>query len=202
MTLKYLMAKLIQKIQIPAVIGSSIDVTAKVCSKSHIYRSVLGAYSYIGNDCKVFSTEIGKFCSIADDCFLGGAQHPIDHVSTSPVFHKGRNIMGVNFAFHDDPPADKIHIGNDVWIGASSLIKSGIRIGDGAIIAMGSVVTHDVPAYAIVGGTPAKIIRYRFDPEIIEKLEILKWWDWDLEKIKKYAEFFDDPKKLINNTDC
>ena len=198
-TIKYLFSKMMHKIQIPAVIGSDIDSTARICSKSHVFHSSLGAYSYIGNDCKVFSTNIGKFCSIADGCFLGGAQHPIDYVSTSPVFHKGRNIMGVNFAMHNDPATEKIQIGNDVWIGASCLVKSGITIGDGAVVAMGSVVTHDVPAYAIVAGNPARLIRYRFDNTTINMLVQLKWWEWDIEKIKKYAKFFDAPQKLFDS---
>lgn len=196
LSMKYLFSKLMLKIQISSVIGSHIDETARICSKSHVFHSTLGAYSYIGNNCKVFSTDIGKYCSIADDCFFGGAQHPVSHVSTSPVFHKGNNIMGVNFALHDDPPSKRIQVGNDVWIGASCLIKDGISIGDGAVIAMGSVVTHDVPAYAIVG-EPAKVIRYRFDYGVISEMKSIQWWNWDVNKIKEYAELFDDPQKLI-----
>lgn len=194
---KYLFSKLMHKIQIPAVIKSDVDSTARICSKSHVYHSSIGAYSYIGNDCKIFSSSIGKYCSIADGCFLGGAQHPINHVSTSPVFHKGKNVMGVNFATHDDPPAKGIIIGNDVWIGANTLIKDGITIGDGAVIGMGSVLTHNVPPYEIWGGNPAKKIRDRFDKKTAEELLKIKWWNMSEEELMQYTEFFDNPGLLL-----
>ncbi|MBW4360340.1 CatB-related O-acetyltransferase [Flavobacterium sp. NAS39] len=90
-----------------------------------------------------------------------------------------------------------IKIGNDVWIGTHSVILSGVTIGNGAIIASNSVVTTDVPPYAIVGGSPAKILKYRFDNEVIDKLKIIKWWDWDVEKIEANKNVF--TSSLIKN---
>ena len=89
-------------------------------------------------------------------------------------------------------------VGNDVWIGAHVLIKGGIRIGDGAVIGMGSVVTKDVPAYAIIGGNPAHLIRYRFEKDVIERLLLSKWWELPLEEIISLREDFGDPSKLCS----
>lgn len=195
--IRYLFAKLILKIQIPAITGSSIHSTSRVCAKSHVFKSTIDSYSYVGYGCNVFHTSIGKYCSIADGCFLGGAMHPIENVSSSPVFHKGKNIMGVNFAEFDDPPAKGIRVGNDVWIGANVLVKDGVTIGDGAVVAMGSVVTKDIEPYTIVAGVPAVKIKNRFDDDTISKMKEIKWWDWNVEKIKLYAQFFEDVDKFI-----
>jgi acetyltransferase-like isoleucine patch superfamily enzyme len=124
---------------------------------------------------------IGKFCSIADNVkiFLGG-NHRIDWVSTYPfnvIFEAGENIKG-----HPQSAGD-IVIGNDVWIGEAAMILSGIKIGNGAVVAAGALVTKDIPAYCIAGGNPAKIIRQRFSDDIIAKLESIAWWNWDISKI-------------------
>ena len=105
-----------------------------------------------------------------------------------------QNILGIPKG--DITSKGSIVIGNDVWIGAQSILVSGIKIGDGAVIAANSVVTKDVPPYAIVGGSPAKVINYRFSEEIISELANLKWWDWDLAKIKKNRSFFENEVSL------
>ena len=182
----------------PAINNSTIDSSSKICSGSQINNTVLGKYSYIGYNCFSVDVEIGKFCSIADNCRLGGASHPADWVSSSPVFIKGKNVLKKNLANHKYVATKHTIIENDVWIGAGTQIKSGVRIGTGAIIGMGSIVTKDVPPYTIVAGTPAKIIRKRFDDEICDALLKSKWWDWDDEKIEKYAEYFPEPKVFID----
>lgn len=91
----------------------------------------------------------------------------------------------------------KVRIGNDVWIGANAVILPGVTVGDGAVIAAGAVVTKDVKPYSIVGGVPAKLIKYRFEPWQIELLLKLKWWDWPLEKIKENITLFQNPKKFF-----
>jgi acetyltransferase-like isoleucine patch superfamily enzyme len=133
------------------------------------------------------SLVIGKFTSIADNVhiFLGG-NHRTDWVTTYPFGHIHTNIFTTcNGAGHPSTKGNVI-IGNDVWICANVTIMSGVTIGDGAVIANKSHVVKNVEPYSIVGGNPAKIIKYRFTPEQIEKLVEIKWWDWEDEKINSF----------------
>jgi acetyltransferase-like isoleucine patch superfamily enzyme len=127
-------------------------------------------------------SKIGKFCSIAENLqFIVRGAHMIDWVTTYP-FHE---VWGMDVPLHDLPPHSPITIGNDVWIAANVKIKQGVTIGDGAILATECFVTKDVPPYALVGGNPAKIIKYRFTEEQIKDLLEIKWWNWEDEKIKE-----------------
>ncbi len=130
---------------------------------------------------------IGKFCAIAKgiEYVMNGANHRMCSVTTYPF-----NIMGGGWeqftpALEDLPLKGDTVVGNDVWIGQNVTVMPGVHIGDGAIIAANSVVTKDVPAYCIAGGNPCKVIKKRFDNELITYLLDLKWWDWDAEKIFK-----------------
>lgn len=139
-------------------------------------------------ECNHDRLKIGKFCSIACGAkfmFTSG-NHSMKSLSTYtfPIFFDEWELDAKNITDAWDNKGD-IVIGNDVWIGYEAVIMSGVKIGDGAIIGTRAVVTKDVPAYTIVGGVPAKPIRRRFDDETIEKLEKLRWWDWDREKIKQ-----------------
>jgi len=190
---KYLISKLLKKtLNIPAIKNCEIDVTSRVCSASDVTNSTMGRYSYIGSYCSVINTNIGSFCSIADHCVIGGAAHSLDWVSTSPVFNSGKNIMHKNFSESNFEPFKNTVICNDVWIGSNSLIKSGVRIGNGAVVGMGSVVTKDVEPYTIVAGNPAKVIRKRFDSVTIEKLNKINWWNWENDKISEMATYFNN----------
>lgn len=136
---------------------------------------------------------IGKFCMIASDVkfIMNGANHLSNPISTYPfaVFGNGwENAMeGKTY-----PNKGNIEIGNDVWIGYNATIMAGVKIGDGAIIAANSTVVSDVEPYSIVGGNPAKKIKKRFSPEIIERLLKLQWWNWDIEKITKNVQNLTD----------
>lgn len=174
-----------------------VDKTAAICSGVRFYRGKIGKYSYIGNNSFVSDTDIGSFTSISTDCYIGGTSHPTDWVSTSPVFHKWENIMKKNFARHEFEIFKRTTIGNDVWIGNRVMIKAGVKIADGAVIGMGSIVTKDIGPYEIWAGNPARLIRKRFEDETIDALEKMKWWEWDDNKIEKYAEKFTVPSELI-----
>ena len=192
--IKYGIARLLGK-KPCAIRDSQIHATACVGNGAQLVRCSVGRYSYIHGSSAV-ETEIGAFCSIAAGCSIGGGSHPTDWVSSSPVFYKGRNVLKKNFAQNEYAEFRQTTIGNDVWIGAKCLIKGGVTIGDGAVIGMGSVVTHDVPPYEIWAGNPARCIRKRFDDETIQKIQNLQWWTWDDKKLAEWGPLFNDPAVL------
>lgn len=129
---------------------------------------------------------IGSFCSIARGTSIQEYNHNWKAMTTYFIRFRIFNEKYGSDVVSKGP----IVVGNDAWIGAQCVILSGVNIGDGAVVAANSVVTANVPPYAIVGGSPAKIIKYRFDQEMIKKLMIIKWWDWDYDKIKNNCELF------------
>lgn len=140
---------------------------------------------------------IGKFCSIACGAkfLFNCANHTLKSLSTYtfPIFYEEWEMEKSNITTAWDNKGD-IVIGNDVWIGYEAVIMAGVHIGDGAIIAARAVVTKDVPPYTIVGGTPAKEIRKRFDAELIQQLLMLKWWDWSNDKIRQCLPYIAEGK--------
>ena len=148
----------------------------------------IGSYSYVNQDSIIVSGVIGNFCSIGYRCQIGMFEHPVNHISTSPwIFKENKSLLGLNtFSEIHSPPI----IGNDVWIGSNSIILQGVEIGDGSIIAAGSVVTKDVAPYSVVGGVPAKLIKYRFNEEEIEFLKNLKWFNLPESELNNYKYLF------------
>ena len=127
---------------------------------------------------------IGNYCSIAHDvCFIIGMNHAMQWVTTYPQELIGNEKLYETNDIDDIRNFYQVCIGHDVWIGEKATILGGVKIGNGAVIGAAAVVTKDVPPYAIVGGNPAKIIRYRFDPDIIGRLQTIKWWYWNEAKI-------------------
>lgn len=166
-------------------------VNVKIHKNSIIADTHIGDYSYVGGNSEIKNCTIGKFCSIAPDVKIGLGIHPTDKISTYPGFYSDKASVVVHIGIDKSFIETKaVTIGNDVWIGTNCLIKDGVYIGNGAIIAAGSVVTKNVAPYSIVGGIPAKVIRYRFSTDEIELLESFKWWDKGLEFCKKNAHLF------------
>lgn len=191
MKLSYLYGKLMKKLQGTCVINSNIDKTSVVGKNCNVVGVRMSRYSYFGNDCQIVNAEIGAFCSISDHVFIGGAEHPLDWVSTSPVFQNTRHSgPSKRFAKFDLPKSKKTIIGNDVWIGHGVTIKQGVVIGNGAVIGSNALVSKCVPPYTIVGGVPAKTIRLRFSQEVIDRLEEIQWWNLPDEKITEVVDLF------------
>jgi acetyltransferase-like isoleucine patch superfamily enzyme len=151
---------------------------------------IMGEYTYTGAgfDIREFfdnSISIGRYCSIADRVTIfGGGEHYTDRVSTYP--------FGTLLGLGDQPDSTTrgpVIIGNDVWIGSQVTILSGVTIGDGACIGAGAVVTRDIDPYAVAYGVPARVQRYRFDPELVRRLQACAWWDWPDEKVAEYVHF-------------
>jgi len=163
-----------------------------------LHDSRIDDYSYIGFRSHTVNCSVGKFCSISSGVHIGMGLHPLDRVSTSPVFYNS-NCTGAQFV-EDGSVIKSIPttVGNDVWIGTNALIIPGVVIGDGAVIAAGSVVTKDVSPYAIVGGVPAQIIRYRFSQDIIRELLEIGWWNWEEEELKRYSIHFNNAESFIS----
>lgn len=197
MTLRYLWAKIFKKIRGSAITGSNIDKTSKVEAGSHIVNSSFDRHSFCGYDCEIYNTDIGSFCSIANNVTIGGSQHPMEWVSTSPVFRAGRDSVKKKYSEFKFEDGKRTIIGPDVWIGEKALIKQGVTIGAGAVVGMGSVVTKDVGPYQIVGGCPAKVIRKRFDDDTIDNLLEIKWWEFNEQELNKFAPYFTDPREFI-----
>ena len=187
-----------------------IEDPVKVFEKLQILKASevkIGAYTYFMSARIRVKTSIGRFCSIARDIVIGEPNHPLNWLSTSPIQYKIDNKWDkhkslLDFKLIEIPrESNKVlfgsscSIGNDVWIGDRVTILRDVKISDGAVIASGAVVTKDVPPYAIVGGVPAKVIRYRFDEETIKKLLSLKWWDFDVKFLSGLP--FDDIHECI-----
>lgn len=187
---------------------SFFDKKTILSKKSRIERMVIlreskvDDYSYIGHNSNFLRTNIGKFCSISRNVNCGLGSHPTNFISSSPIFFSPNSATGINWVTKEgifDELPKPTFIGNDVWIGMNVTIPGGVSIGDGAIIAAHSVVTKNVPPYAIVGGVPAKIIKFRFSKDIISRLEELQWWNFpekslkhNLSKFQKNIEKIED----------
>lgn len=173
------------------IFDSILNESIIIGNNSLLSNCVIGRYTYLSGNNRMFYTNIGSFCSIAENVIIGHAEHPTHRISTSPLFYKKNNpFQKSDFVCMEENEFQQTVIGNDVWIGVNAYVKSGVVIGDGAIIGAGTIVTKDVEPYAIMAGVPAKFIRKRFDDETIQLLLKFKWWNMCEEDLKKNANLF------------
>ncbi|HEY5362934.1 MAG TPA: DapH/DapD/GlmU-related protein [Aestuariivirga sp.] len=174
------------------VLGQFTDVAPRVV----MAECKLGDYSYLARNAEAIYADIGKFCSIAASVRINAVNHPMHRVSQHNITYRPNEYFlfaKVDKEFREWRRNAQVIIGNDVWIGHGAIIMPGVKIGHGAVVAAGAVVTKDVAAYEIVGGVPAKRIKWRFPKKIREGLIELAWWNWDHEKLAKAV---DDMRKL------
>lgn len=170
-----------------------VGARCELLERCAVEYSTIGDASYLGHDCQVADTTIGKFCAIAAHVRIGPPNHPMER----PSLHRFTYVPEYydtskqrDAAFFEARRAARVTIGNDVWIGHGVTVLAGVTVGDGAVLAAGAVVAKDVAPYTIVGGVPGRVIRDRFPPAIADALRRIAWWDWPFETVMQRLEDF------------
>lgn len=156
----------------------------RLTGQSVLQNSKLGRGTYV-NEARLNGATVGRFCSIGPGAMIGLGDHPVDHFSCSPAFYSLRDPVGLKWSstnYFEETP--RVRIGSDVWVGARSMILSGVTVGDGAIVAAGAVVTKDVAPFTIVGGVPARDLRRRFPEALATELFATQWWNAPMSSLR------------------
>jgi acetyltransferase-like isoleucine patch superfamily enzyme len=174
-----------------------------IFENTKMYEAKVGAYSYIQSEGRIFNCEIGRFCSIASGVTIAPGIHDMNRVSTHPIFVQKTTPLPKVYAKRDFiETSAKVSIGHDVWIGEKSIILDGINVGNGAVIAAGAIVVKDVEPYSVVGGVPARHIKYRFDEQTIELLQQSEWWNFSEKWFEDNAEYMLDIEQFKKKIQC
>lgn len=188
--------------RIKIILANDVEVEEDVVIEKNVelgHLKKLNRGLYIGHGSYIGAcSSIGNFTSISLDVKIGLMAHPLDYISTSPVFYAKRRGWVVKSTFNETLQG-LTEIGHDVLISANVTILAGVKVGNGAVIGAGAFVNKDVPPYAVVVGTPARIVKYRFSEDIIRKLEEIKWWDMSKEELMKYKLDFNNVEEFIKN---
>lgn len=209
-------AHLKRKNRSKAIMGKHVILNAntffegnnRLASKTRIINASIGFGSYIGEDTDLTNTKVGRYSCIGPRVKVIRGEHPLDMVSIHPAFYSTRKQAGFSYVsvdifdeyrFVDEHKKYSVEIGNDVWIGADSRIVEGHKVGDGAVILAGALVTSDVPPYTVVGGVPARFIKQRFDDSTITWLLSLRWWDHNEKWLQAKSRYFSSPELLMEN---
>jgi len=191
-------AKLAQTIVSPTahLRETVVGQCCEILDRSSVEYSTIGDYSYLGNDCSVSDTTIGRYCAIAAHVRLGAPNHPMQRASQHrftycPEYYDTAQTR--DHEFFAERRAARVEIGHDVWIGNGVTVLPGVRVGHGAVLAAGAVVTKDVPDWTIIGGVPGRVLKMRFPSDIQESLTRIAWWDWDMDTVLSRLDSFRDP---------
>jgi phosphonate metabolism protein (transferase hexapeptide repeat family) len=172
---------------------SALGKWTAVGARTLVTETIVGDYSYVMNDCDLIYTEIGKFCSIASHTRINPGNHPLWRAT---LHHFTYRSLSYRLGAEDEDDffnwrrSHKVIIEHDVWIGHGAILLPGVRIGIGAAIGAGAVVTKDVPPFTIVTGAPAKVLRRRVSSEVEAALMLVRWWEWPHERISDALEDF------------
>lgn len=167
---------------------ATLGAYCEVGPRTILHEVSMGDYSYVVNDSQITYTTIGKFCSIAAMTRINPGNHPMHRATQAHFTYRASAYFPGeedDAAFFDWRRSHAVGIGHDVWIGHGAVVLAGRQIGTGAVVAAGAIVTKDVPAYTIVAGNPARIVRRRFSEQVADRLAALAWWDWDHERLRR-----------------
>ncbi len=170
-----------------SVRATSFGAFCEIGARTKVAESSFGDFSYAVNDCDIIYATIGKFCSIAAYSRINPGNHPLDRVAMNHFTYRS-SAYGLgpdDPAFFDWRRGFRTTLGHDVWLGHGAVVMPGVTMGNGSVAGAGAIVTKDAPPFAIVAGNPARLLRYRFPPELIAALERIAWWDWPHARLRE-----------------